>query len=59
MWTTIGAVLELIFLIIKNLFEQNATTKKQNDDLHKEAKDAILSRDPNRITSVFDKLRRK
>lgn len=58
MWQSIGAALSLIFLIIKNLFEKDATVRKQNDDLHKEAKDAILSRDPSRVTSVFDKLRR-
>ena len=58
MWESIGAALSLIFLIIKNLFEKDATVRKQNDDLHKEAKDAILSRDPSRVTSVFDKLRR-
>lgn len=58
MWQSIGAALSLIFLIIKNLFEKDAIVRKQNDDLHKEAKDAILSRDPSRVTSVFDKLRR-
>ena len=58
MWQSIGAALSLIFLIIKNLFEKDATVRKQNDDLHKEAKDAILSRNPSRVTSVFDKLRR-
>lgn len=59
MLNTICAVIDLIILIIKNLFEQNATVKKQNADLHKEAKDAILSRDPSRITSIFDRLHRK
>lgn len=58
MWQSIGAALSLIFLIIKNLFEKDAIVRKQNDDLHKEAKDAILSRNPSRVTSVFDKLRR-
>lgn len=58
MWQSIGAALSLIFLIIKNLFEKDATVRKKNDDLHKEAKDAILSRNPSRVTSVFDKLRR-
>lgn len=58
MMQIIGAVVELIIFILKNVFEKNATVRKQNDDLHKEAKDAILSRDPSRVTSVFDKLRR-
>lgn len=55
----IGAVVELIIFILKNLFEKNAQVKKENEELHKHAKDAILSRDASRISSVFDKLRRK
>lgn len=59
MWKVIGSVLELVFLIIKNIFENNATARKQNDDLHKEAKEAILSHDVPRINSIFDKLRNR
>lgn len=58
-WTVVGAVLQLILFILKNSFEKDKKVKKQNDELHREAKDAILSRDANRITRVFDKLRRK
>ena len=59
MMQIIGAVVELIIFVLKNVFEKNVEVKKQNEELRKEAKDAILSRDASRITSVFDKLRRK
>jgi hypothetical protein len=59
MMQIIGAIVELIIFILKNAFENNAEVKKQNDELHKQAKDAILSRDASRISNVFDKLRRK
>lgn len=55
----IGAVVELITFILKNIFERDAEVKKQNEELRQEAKDAILSRDASRITRAFDKLRRK
>ena len=59
MMQIIGAIVELLIFIIKNVFEKNAQVKKDNEELHREAKDAILSRDASRITRVFDKLRRK
>ena len=59
MMQIIGAVVELIIFILKNVFEKNAEVKKQNEELHREAKDAILSRDASRVSRVFDKLRRK
>lgn len=59
MMQIIGAVVELIIFVLKNVFEKNAEVKKQNDELHQEAKDAILSRDASRVSRVFDKLRRK
>lgn len=59
MMQIIGAVVELIIFVLKNVFEKNAEVKKQNEELHREAKDAILSRDASRVTRAFDKLRRK
>ena len=59
MMQIIGAVVELIIFILKNVFEKNAEVKKQNEELPREAKDAILSRDASRVSRVFDKLRRK
>lgn len=59
MMQIVGAVVELIIFILKNVFEKNAEVKKQNEELHREAKDAILSRDASRVSRVFDKLRRK
>lgn len=59
MMQIIGAVVELIVFIFKNIFENNAEVKKKNEELHKEAKDAILSRDASRVSRMFDKLRRK
>lgn len=58
-WTVIGAVLQLILFILQNLFEKDKEVKKQNEELRKEAKDAILSCDASRVSRVFDKLRRK
>lgn len=55
----IGAVFELVVFILKNILEKDAQTRKENDELRKQAKDAIISGDANRITNVFDKLRRK
>jgi len=57
MMQIIGAIVELLIFIIKNVFEKNAQVKKDNEELHREAKDAILSRDASRISNVFDKLR--
>lgn len=59
MMQIIGAVVELIVFILRNIFERDAEVKKQNEELQREAKDAILSRDANRITRAFDKLRNK
>lgn len=59
MMQIIGAVVELIVFILRNIFERDAEVKKQNEELRREAKDAILSRDTNRITRAFDKLRNK
>ncbi len=59
MMQIIGAIVELIIFIFKNSFEKNKEVKKQNEELRKEAKDAIASRDASRITRAFDKLRRK
>jgi len=57
MMQIIGAIVELLIFIIKNVFEKNAQVKKDNEELHREAKDAIISRDASRISNVFDKLR--
>lgn len=59
MMQIIGAVVELIVFILRNIFERDAEVKKQNEELRREAKDAILSRDASRITRVLDNLRRK
>ncbi len=59
MMQIIGAVVELIIFVLKNVFEKNAEVKKQNEELRREAKDAIASRDASRITRAFDKIRRK
>ena len=57
MMQIIGAIVELLIFIIKNVFEKNAQVKKDNEEIHREAKDAIISRDASRISNVFDKLR--
>lgn len=54
---TVTVVAQLIALIIKNYFENDAKEKARKEALHAEAKEAIKSGDLSRINGVFDKLR--
>lgn len=54
----IGAVINLVFLILKNIGEKDAEEKKKKEALHAEAMEAIKSNDKSRVTAVFDKLRK-
>lgn len=54
---TITVVAQLIALIVKNYFENDAKEKARKEALHAEAKEAISSGDKSRITAIFDKLR--
>lgn len=55
--TIIGAVFQLITMILKNMFEKDAAERARKDALHVEATTAIKSGDLSAITTVFDKLR--
>ena len=53
----ISGIIQIICLLIKNKFEKDAELKKKKEDLHGEAKDAILSRDVRNINALLNKLR--
>lgn len=53
----IGAVIQIIFLILKNKFEKDAEIRKKKEELHNEAKSAVSSGDLSRINAVIDRLR--
>ncbi len=57
MWSAIGVILQIIFLVIKNMFEKDAEEKKRKEALYAEAKTAIANRDLSAINSVFDRMR--
>jgi hypothetical protein len=54
----ISGVIQIIFLIIKNVFERNADKKKKKAELKNEAVEAVKSRDISRINVVIGKLRK-
>lgn len=51
------AVLQILYLILKNKFEKDAEVKKKREELSAEAKEVFISRDPSRIVGLADKLR--
>lgn len=53
----IGAVVQLIFLIMNNQFNKSAEDKKRKEDLHAQLSKAIKDRDTDSITAILDKLR--
>lgn len=57
--TLITAIIQLIILILKNKFEKDAEVKKQKEELHAQAWDAINKRDVGATISVLDKLHSK
>jgi hypothetical protein len=57
MWQVAAGVIQIIYLLLKNKFEKDAEKKKQMEELHVEAKEAIKSRDASRINSVVGRLR--
>lgn len=54
----IYAVLQIVFLLMKNKFEKDAERKAARDALKSEATEAIKSRDPSRIVGVADRILR-
>lgn len=57
MLQVIGAIIQILFLILKNKFEKDAEIKKKKEELHEEAKSAISTGDMSRINALIDKLR--
>ncbi|MEK7180216.1 MAG: hypothetical protein AAB706_01965 [Patescibacteria group bacterium] len=57
MWAVISSVIQIIFLLLKNKFEKDADLKKKKEELHVEAKKAIISGDVSRINMLVTKLR--
>jgi len=58
MWAVIKAVLQILYLVLKNKFEKDAEKKIEKKELYEEAKTAIVSRDASAITSILDRLRK-
>jgi len=58
MLQAIGAVLQIIFLIIKNKFEKDAELKKKREEMSKGAVDAIKNRDVSAINNILVGLRK-
>lgn len=57
MWAAIGGIIQIIFLLLKNKFEQDEKLKKKKEALHAEAKEAIQSMDASRINSLLTRMR--
>jgi hypothetical protein len=57
MLALISGVLQLIFLILKNKYNQDEDDKKRKEELHVEWADAVKSGDTKRINDMLLKLR--
>lgn len=57
MFAIINGVIQIIFLFMKNKFEKDQDLKKKKEELHAEAKEAIMSRDISNINILITKLR--
>ena len=53
----ITGIIQLVFLILKNKFEENSTERKRKEELHKDWVDAVKSGDKSRIHSIIERLR--
>ena len=53
----ISGVIQIIYLLLKNKFEQDEVEKKRKESLHAEVKEAILSHDAVAIHTVIKQLR--
>lgn len=54
----IAGVIQLIFLILKNKYNQDEEDKQRKKEIANEWKDAIKSGDASRINTLIDKLRK-
>lgn len=53
----VGAIVQLVYLILKNKFEKDAEKKAKTETTLKELDNAIQSRDPSLVNLAFNKLR--
>jgi len=58
MWNTIGAILQLIFLVLKNKLEKDEEKKKEKNALSIEASDAIKRGDVSRTNYLLSRMRK-
>lgn len=57
MWQAITAIVQLIYLILKNKMEQDDAKKKARDDLHGQAVEAFKNKDLSGVIAALDKSR--
>lgn len=54
----IEGIIAVVFLLLKNSVEKEQERKKENEQLLKDWKDALNSKDKSRITAVIDRMRK-
>ena len=59
MWAVVSGVVQILFLILKNMFEKDAELRKKREELRGESQEAIKSGDASRINIVIGKLRQR
>ena len=57
MWAAVSGIIQIIFMLLKNKFEKDAELKKKREELHADAKEAIISHDVRNINAILNKLR--
>lgn len=57
MWAVITLILQIFYMWLKNSFEKDTEEKKRKENLRVEAKDAVASRDIDRMADSLTKLR--
>lgn len=57
MWAAIGAIIQILFFILKNNFEKDKEKREEQRKLYEESKKAIASGDVSALNSLITKLR--
>jgi uncharacterized membrane protein YjfL (UPF0719 family) len=58
MWAAVGVIVQIVFLLLKNMFEKDAKVKKAKEDLAKGVSDAIQAKDISSLNRIIDGLRK-